>query len=89
MRSWKTPSSGGRAGCDGCRHTGFDGRATVSELLVMNARMRSAICSGAPSPELYDLAISGGMATIWQSALQAVLSGRAPLEEAIEVIGTE
>lgn len=76
-------------GCDFCRRTGFYGRTTVSELLVMNARIRSAVCSGAPSQELYDRAIGGGMTTIWQNALQAVLSGRVPLEEAIDAIGTE
>ncbi len=32
---------------------------------------------------------SGKTTTIWQSALQTVLAGRAPLEEAIAAIGTE
>jgi type II secretory ATPase GspE/PulE/Tfp pilus assembly ATPase PilB-like protein len=76
-------------GCDSCKGTGFYGRTTVAELLVVNAGIRSAVCSGAPSQELYERAIADGMRTIWQSAMLSVLSGLAPLEEAIAVVGTE
>ncbi len=77
------------AGCDFCRGTGFYGRGIVNELLVVNAEMRSAVCTGALSQDLYARAIDSGMRTIWQSAMEAVLSGRAPLEQAIETIGPE
>jgi type II secretory ATPase GspE/PulE/Tfp pilus assembly ATPase PilB-like protein len=76
-------------GCRYCRNSGFFGRTTVSELLVMNAGIRSAVCSGVPSQELYDHAIAAGMTTIWQDALRSVLTGRVALEEAIEVVGRE
>jgi type II secretory ATPase GspE/PulE/Tfp pilus assembly ATPase PilB-like protein len=77
------------AGCDVCGQTGFHGRTTVSELLIINADTRSVICSGAPSQQLYDLAITNGMQTIWQNAMHLVLRGSVPLEETIQAIGTE
>lgn len=76
-------------GCDACGGTGFMGRSTVSELLVVQSDLRSAVCSGVPSQELYDRAIAGGMPTLWQNALQVVLRGSAPLEETIRAVGTE
>lgn len=76
-------------GCDDCGRTGFYGRTTVSELLVISGEIRSVICSGAPSQELYDYAIAAGMPTLWQNSMQLVLRGQAPLEETIQIIGTE
>lgn len=77
------------AGCDLCGQTGFRGRTTTSELLIVNSEIRSVICSGSPSQELYDRAIAAGMQTIWQDAMQLVLRGSAPLEETVQAIGTE
>jgi type II secretory ATPase GspE/PulE/Tfp pilus assembly ATPase PilB-like protein len=75
------------AGCNYCGQTGIRGRTTVNELLVVTEAIRSAVCSGAASQELYERAIAGGMTTIWQSAMQCVLTGRAPLEDAIAAVG--
>lgn len=76
-------------GCEQCNSTGFHERTTVSELLTLNSDIRSVICSGAPSQELYDRAIASGMTTLWQSAMQRVLAGHSPLEETIQTVGTE
>ncbi len=76
-------------GCPRCAQTGFFGRIPASELLIMDADVRAAVCSGAPSQELYDRAIASGMTTIWQNALRLVLQGQVPLEEATQIVGTE
>lgn len=76
-------------GCDFCGQTGFHGRTTVAELLLLNASIRAQVCSGVPAQELYDQAIASGMNTIWQNALGHVMQGAVPLEETIQVIGTE
>jgi type II secretory ATPase GspE/PulE/Tfp pilus assembly ATPase PilB-like protein len=76
-------------GCPQCAGSGFSGRTTVAELLVVNAEIRSAVGAGLPSQELYEHAIATGMRTIWQNAMQLVVEGRIPLEEAVRVLGTE
>jgi type II secretory ATPase GspE/PulE/Tfp pilus assembly ATPase PilB-like protein len=76
-------------GCGRCGQTGFNGRTTAAELLILNSESRSAVCSGIPAQELYDRAIASGMVTIWQNALRRVCSGQAPLEETVQAVGTE
>ncbi|KAB2674718.1 MAG: type II/IV secretion system protein [Verrucomicrobia bacterium] len=76
-------------GCVQCGNTGFLGRTTVAELLVVDPAIRTAVGAGAPSQELYERAIATGMRTIWQNAMQLVLEGRIPLEEAVRILGTE
>jgi type II secretory ATPase GspE/PulE/Tfp pilus assembly ATPase PilB-like protein len=76
-------------GCAACGKTGFHGRTTAAELLTLDSELRAAVCSCIPSQELYDRAIASGMATIWQNALRRVCSGQAPLEETVQVVGTE
>ncbi len=76
-------------GCPRCGQSGFFGRTPASELLVMDAEVRAAVRSGAPSQELYDRAIASGMTTIWQNALRLVLQGQVSLEEALQIVGTE
>lgn len=75
-------------GCNACGKTGLFGRSTVCELLVIESQIRTAICSGVTAQELYDRAVSLGMATLWDSALRHVLAGAAPLEETIQIVGT-
>ncbi len=76
-------------GCVDCGLTGFHGRTTAAELLVLNHELRAAVCSGLPAQELYNHAIASGMVTLWQSALGRVCSGQAPLEETVQAVGTE
>lgn len=76
-------------GCAACGETGFNGRITAAELLVMDSELRTAVCSGIPAQELYDQAIASGMETIWQSALKRVCGGQVSLEETVQAIGTE
>lgn len=75
-------------GCERCGRTGFLGRTTVAELLVSNPALREAVCAGTPAQELYRLARIGGMRGLWECALELVLSGACPLEEAVQGIGT-
>ena len=76
-------------GCAQCAQTGYQGRALVSELLVLNRELRAAVCSRVTSQALYDSAIQTGMTTIWQSAMHRAWNGQTPLEAAVETVGTE
>jgi type II secretory ATPase GspE/PulE/Tfp pilus assembly ATPase PilB-like protein len=76
-------------GCDACGKTGFNGRTTAAELLILNSELRAAVCACMPAQELYDRAIASGMVTIWQNALRKVCSGQVPLEETVQAVGTE
>jgi type II secretory ATPase GspE/PulE/Tfp pilus assembly ATPase PilB-like protein len=76
-------------GCEFCAGTGFFGRTVVSEMLVLHDSIRSLVCAGAPSPELYKQASLTGMRTLWDNALDHVFQGRAPLEETLQSLGCE
>jgi type II secretory ATPase GspE/PulE/Tfp pilus assembly ATPase PilB-like protein len=76
-------------GCETCANTGFQGRTTAAELMIMNSQLRTAVCSDIPAQELYDHAIVSGMTTIWQDALRKACLGQVPLEEIAQALGTE
>ena len=76
-------------GCEHCAHTGFSGRASVTELLEMDESLREAIMSKMRTRKLQDVAIERGMKTLWQAGMERVIHGETPLEEIIRSIPTD
>ncbi|MSU36547.1 MAG: type II/IV secretion system protein [Pedosphaera sp.] len=76
-------------GCQTCAHTGFSGRATVTEMLIVDELLRDAILEKMPTLRLQDLAIKGGLKTLWQLGLRRVVRGETTVEEIMRVIGME
>jgi general secretion pathway protein E len=73
-------------GCDQCLGTGFSGRYSVSELLVVNQLFREAVVAKEPTRTLQQVAIDSGMLTMWHRGLRRALTGQTTLEEILRVI---
>lgn len=75
-------------GCDQCRGTGYQGRVLLAEFLkTESSELGRAILSRTDANELESLAVSGGMKTRWQRAIEAVEEGLTSPEEIRRVFG--
>lgn len=74
------------AGCSSCQGTGFDGRAALTELLVVNERIREAVLAKVPTRALQEVAESEGMFSLAASGLARVARGETTLEELARVV---
>jgi general secretion pathway protein E len=72
-------------GCPHCRGTGFQGRTTITEFLVVSDRIRELILSRAEALEIQRAAISEGMRTMFTDGMRKALAGTTTLEEVIRV----
>lgn len=68
-------------GCPQCRGTGYVGRCGIHELLVIDDVLRSKILAGGDTTALHDVAVQGGMRTLYEDGLQKVAAGLTSLEE--------
>ena len=73
-------------GCPACKGTGYLGRTTISELMVMSDTLRDAIVGGAASDALQDIALQEGMADLRTDGMRKALSGVTSLDEIERVI---
>lgn len=62
-------------GCDGCRSTGYRGRAAIHELLVASDCIKTMINRRQPMSEILNQATSEGMTTMVQDGVMKVLAG--------------
>ncbi|HTI72350.1 MAG TPA: GspE/PulE family protein [Candidatus Limnocylindria bacterium] len=76
-------------GCAACSHTGYSGRVTVTESLLVDEVIRAAILQKLPTKALQEVAIGQGMNTLWNIGLRRVLRGETSIEEILRVIGME
>ncbi|WP_407185047.1 GspE/PulE family protein [Bradyrhizobium centrosematis] len=76
-------------GCEACGGTGYSGRTTVSELLVVNDDVRQAI--GRRSGDqlaLENLARAAGFVSLYENGLMKVAAGETTLDEVLRVTRT-
>ena len=69
-------------GCDTCRNTGYAGRVGVFEILTLDEELKDMIAKGSNADEIKRVAVSKGMKTLFDSALDKVQKGLTSLEEA-------
>ena len=75
-------------GCSECRHTGYRGRAVLSEMLVPEPdEIGRGILSRDDTARLEQLALAAGMVPRWQRAVQAVNAGVTTPAEVRRVLG--
>ena len=65
--------------------TGYLGRTTIMEFLVMNDELRRAVMRHAGMGELEQLARSAGMRTMYEDGIVKALSGETTIEEVLQV----
>jgi general secretion pathway protein E len=72
-------------GCPACRHTGFRGRTSIAETLVVDDAVRARIKAGTGDREIEAAALANGMETLYQSGLRKVFAGETTLDEVLRV----
>ncbi len=75
-------------GCERCRHTGYQGRIVLAEMLQPDhTQLGRAILSKSDADHLQRLAAQNGMVTCWQRGLELVRHGRTSPSELRRVFG--
>ena len=77
------------AGCPKCGKTGFKGRNSLMEILMVDDAIRQLILQDASATELAEKAIANGMMTLKMVGLEKVKEGISSLEEILSVTGGE
>jgi general secretion pathway protein E len=72
-------------GCDECNNTGFRGRKSIAEFLIVDDNVRKLIISHKDSGEMMKEAVKGGMKTLWEDGLESVRKGETTLDELLRV----
>ena len=73
-------------GCRQCNNTGYKGRISIHEILMIDKNVREKITKGASVEEIKEYAITyQGMSTLKQSALDLVANGTTTVDELLRV----
>jgi general secretion pathway protein E len=73
-------------GCEACAGTGYRGRTTISELLMVDDRIREAIGRRSQDQRLVEqIARTTGFRTLYEDGLVKVGAGETTLEEILRV----
>jgi len=74
-------------GCTFCKNTGYFGRTSIYELIVLDEDIRALIISKASSNIIKDAAIKKGMKSLKDCGLEKVMQGITTIEEVLRVAG--
>jgi type II secretory ATPase GspE/PulE/Tfp pilus assembly ATPase PilB-like protein len=77
------------AGCPTCLGTGYRGRTTVHEVLVISPRVRALIAKGATAAELAEAARLDDYRSMWADGIEKVRAGVTSLRELARVVGQD
>ena len=73
-------------GCRQCNNTGYKGRISIHEILMIDKKVREMITKGASVEEIKDYAVQEqGMSTLKKSALELVENGTTTVDELLRV----
>lgn len=68
-------------GCSSCNRTGYKGRMSILEIMLINEEMCSHIIKQSSTETIREIARNNGMSTLLESGLSAVYNGITTLEE--------
>jgi len=74
-------------GCAFCKNTGYYGRTSIYELIVLDEEIKSLIVSKASSNVIKDVALKKGMKTLKDSGLKKAMQGITTIGEVLRVAG--
>lgn len=72
-------------GCEACRQTGYFGRVSINEVLVMSDPVREAILRRADAGTLQRVALETGMRPMFLDGIDKVMAGVTTVEEVLRV----
>ncbi|HEV2619138.1 MAG TPA: ATPase, T2SS/T4P/T4SS family [Acidobacteriaceae bacterium] len=70
-------------GCPACDGTGFHGRTTIFELLVVTDAIRRLVMERAEARAIQAMAVAEGMVTMYQDGLRKALTGVTTIDEVL------
>jgi len=76
-------------GCDHCGGTGYIGRVSILEILVMSDALRSMVMRHVTAGEIRQQAIIEGMQTMYENGLHKAVAGITTIEEVLRVTREE
>ncbi|MBZ0104728.1 MAG: type II secretion system ATPase GspE [Sulfuricella denitrificans] len=76
-------------GCEHCGGTGYMGRLSIVEFLVMSDNIRSLVMRHVTAGEIRQQAISEGMQTMYENGLRKAVAGVTTIEEILRVTREE
>jgi general secretion pathway protein E len=87
VRTLPSDASGLRSkvGCKVCRNTGYLGRTTISELLVVTDQVRRQVLESGTEAAIQAAGLEGGMITMFDDGLAKALSGETTIDEVLRV----
>ena len=68
-------------GCNECSGTGYKGRTSIMEMLLIDNEIRELVAGGRQSHRIEEVAATKGMRSLRQSALDLVIEGKTTVEE--------
>jgi general secretion pathway protein E len=72
-------------GCGHCRQSGYSGRSTIAELLILDEPIRRLVCESAPDSTLAAAAKDSGMMTMYQCGMAKAWRGETTVDEVSRV----
>ncbi len=79
----------GPRGCPKCGNSGYRGRGSIMEILLLNDAIKDMILKHANAGTIRDVAVKNGMLTLRDMGLFRVREGLTTLEEVLRVTGSE
>jgi general secretion pathway protein E len=83
IESFGPPKISDAAGCDECSGTGFSGRSTIAEILVVDSDLHSLILSNAADAQLQVAARAQGMINMYEMGAVKVWRGETTIDEVL------
>jgi type II secretory ATPase GspE/PulE/Tfp pilus assembly ATPase PilB-like protein len=77
------------AGCENCRHTGYQGRMAIYEICLISEPLKRLIMQKVDGGELKQCAIREGMISLRQDGWRRVVEGKTTIEEVVRVTQTD
>jgi type IV pilus assembly protein PilB len=71
-------------GCQNCNQSGYKGRKSISELLVMSPQIRELVTQKAPTVVIKAKARELGMRTMREDGIRSILDGETTMEEVLK-----
>ncbi len=75
------------AGCSRCGDTGYSGRTSIAEVMVMSVEIRELIYAASSTEAIFQAAQRGGMVPMFSEGLNQVAAGLTTLHEVQRVVG--
>ncbi|NQT95900.1 MAG: Flp pilus assembly complex ATPase component TadA [Candidatus Omnitrophica bacterium] len=73
-------------GCEFCRQTGYAGRTSIHEVILINQEMRNLIAKSPTTSQLREVTKNAGMRTLVQDGLDKVVEGVTSIEEVMSCV---